>query len=252
MHLLALCACLWAVLLGFTGQEAKAYELKGLVAVLENDEWPEGVPPRDFVRSVVLEAKRLHALRNPIKPAIRFRFRFYKDPLKGQYNQLSQQTQRLYAIRSTRLNARLTRRADLVHYVVSPMLSEEGLIYVGGVALSVCTVDRVTYRNKDRISIGNMLVNRVGEPSFSFFTPSVVIVAHEIGHTIGMYHTDTPTLMHVAANSLWLQGILETRWERESVYDARACYESRDVEFPDPTAKPLPATSHDGCVIMEG
>lgn len=248
MHLLALCACLWAVFLGLQG-EAKAYELKAVIAVLENDKWPEGIPPRAFVRSVVAEAKRLHSLRSPIPPSLRFRVRFYKDPLGGAYNKLDEQNSRMFALIKSRLNKRLTRSHAIVHYVVSPMVSPEGRYYIGGVAREVCTLD---HDRRDRVSIGNMLVNRVGNPDLSFFTPSAVIIAHELGHTLGMYHVETPTLMHPSANALWLLGILEMRWQKENLYDARYCYQNRDSEFPDPTAQPIPATPDHGCVFMAG
>jgi hypothetical protein len=194
-------------------------QVRGLVVVLEHESFK---PPRPFIREITTEARRI--FKDDGTP-VRFRAQWRKDPLAGRFDTLAEQHERLRELGRSGLNQRIFRRkrVNFVHYVVSPMNESNGAQYLGGIAHDICSTDRI-FAPSYAFSMGNAS-ERHRTTGESRKEHSAVIIAHEIGHTVGMWHVESPTIMHAAA--LHLIPNLGLFFDPLSLIHERQCREFR-------------------------
>lgn len=183
------------------------------VVILRHPSWPNGYVSMNTVYNSVGLAQALHRLHGGPEFVIKD-YRIKQDPAPRFHN-LGQQVTRLSAIRASKLHRQMRRNVDMVYYVVSPQNSGTTAWFMGGVASGFCQK-----HGRSALAIGQMRdFNDFGAPRASF---STVIMAHEIGHIIGMYHVPSNTLMHEAALS-FLPNNLAWGWDQRNIEQARSC-----------------------------
>jgi len=197
---------------------AKADILLMRVVVLSSAKWPSGYVTKERVTQSIEAARFMHRLHSAPFIALRD-VRYKKDPAP-QFDGYDQMPAHLTAIRASSLHREMMRNVDFVYYVVPPLTYPGGPHLMGGLAGKVCP----DVRNRNALAIGNMrTANDYGLDRAGY---SNVIMAHELGHLIGMYHVQSLTLMH--PNALpYLGNGLSLTWDETNLLQMRVCSLSR-------------------------
>jgi hypothetical protein len=204
---LLLVLCLWA-------QVVHASDLR--VVVLSNPKWPQGYVSPATVEASIAQALQWHEQRGG--PALRLKdIRYKRDPAPT-LDRFEDSSRRFYAIRGSRLHRTMRKNVDFVYYVVSPMLFN-GVNSMAGLAGGTC----MPPRQRITLAMGQMRdFNDLGLPRAQH---SSVILTHELGHLLGMYHVTSPTFMHQGALH-FLPNNLSFIFDPTNLQQARACARS--------------------------
>jgi hypothetical protein len=205
---------IFGVLFILWAQVAHAYDFR--VVVLSSPKWAQGYVSPATVQTAIAEAVALHAAHGV--PLLRLKDIRYKQDPAPNLDRYEDAARRLYAIRDSALHRTMRRNVDFVFYVVSPM-NFNGVNAMAGLASGYC----MPPRQRISLAIGQMRdFNDAGLPRQQH---STVILAHEMGHLLGMYHVQSPTLMHQGALS-FLPNNLSFIWDPQNINQLRSCYRS--------------------------